>query len=169
MLPLRGANSENRRVGRRVRSVIGSLAFGCAVLLCAGCAKPPQLVQDLSGRENLSDYKLTIVRGMRDGDLLTAHLGYSNGPSSLLVDLRFTIGSPTTLRAGSWIRARTGQFPTTGSVAARSIMFLGGQNDSPSIGGTYDLLDSNGTAAYRIFIPTTQLAVRVPGAPRESR
>lgn len=106
---------------------------------------------------------------MRDGDLLTAHLGYSNGPESLIVDLRFTIGSPTTLRSGRWTWARTGQFPTSGSVAARSIMFLGGQNDPPSIGGTYDLLDSNGTAAYRIFIPTSELAARVPGAPRDSR
>lgn len=139
------------------------------MLLCAGCAKAPKPVQDLSGRENLSDYSLTLVRGLRDGDLLTAHVGYSNGRSSLLVDLRFTIGSPTALRSGSWKFAREGHLSTTGSVAARSIMFLGGQNGPPSIGGTYDLLDSKGTAAYRIFIPTTEFAVPVPGAPRESR
>ncbi len=44
-----------------------------------------------------------------------------------------------------------------GTVAERSVMFLGGQDGPPSIGGRYDLLGPTGAAAYRITIPTTEL------------
>ena len=52
-----------------------------------------------------------------------------------------------------------------GNVAARSVMFLGGQNGPPSIGGSYDLLDTHGVERYRIYIPTTELETRVPKLP----
>jgi hypothetical protein len=45
----------------------------------------------------------------------------------------------------------------TGTVAARSITFLGGQDGPPSIGGSFDLLDPEGVARYRINIPISQL------------
>jgi hypothetical protein len=123
---------------------------------------------DLSGRENLSAYSLTIVRGHRDGDLLTAQAGFSDGASSVLVDLRFTIDTSAQLQSGRWRLVREGHIKKIGSVAARSIMFLGGQNGPPSIGGTYDLLDASGVAAYRIAIPTTELESRVPTAPPDA-
>jgi hypothetical protein len=119
----------------------------------------------LSGHENLSAYTLNLVRGHRDGDVLDAHAGFSDGMASLILDLRFTVGSPTTLRSGRWNWARNGHL-SGGSVAARSVMFLGGQNGPPSIGGSFDLLDSSGAAAYRVSIPTTELEVRAPGEAR---
>lgn len=137
----------------------------CLVLLSFACSRPPQPLQDLGGHEDLSAYMLTLVRGQRDGDILDAHASYSDGPSALMVDLRFTIGSPTQLSSGRWKWSRKGHL-STGSVAARSVMFLGGQNGPPSLGGLYDLLDSAGVPAYRIFIPTTELEVRAPAAPR---
>lgn len=138
------------------------------LLLCAACQKPPKPVQDLHGQEDVSGYTLTLVRGQRDGDRLDAHADFSDGPSSLMVDLHFTVGSPTTLRSGRWKWSRHGHL-TTGSVAAQSVMFLGGQNGPPSIVGTFDLVDSNGVAGYRVTIPTTALETRAPTVPAEAR
>ncbi len=137
-------------------------ALSCLLVLCAACSKPPKPIVDLSGRENLSAYTLTIIRGHRDGDLLTAQAGFSDGASSVLVDLRFKIDTSAQLQSGRWRWVREGHINKSGSVAARSIMFLGGQNGPPSIGGSFDLLDPNGSAQYRIAIPTTELESRVP-------
>jgi hypothetical protein len=41
---------------------------------------------------------------------------------------------------------------------------LGGQDGPPSIGGSYDLLDSASVAQYRITIPTTGLEAKLPTA-----
>jgi len=51
---------------------------------------------------------------------------------------------------------------TAGSVAERSVMFLGGQDGPPSIGGRFDLVDPTGVAQYRITISTTELKVKLP-------
>jgi hypothetical protein len=138
-------------------------------MLCAACSKAPKPVEDLTGRENLSAYTLSLVRGHRDGDVLDAEAGFSDGPSSLLVNLRFAIDTSARLESGRWRWVHGGHIDKTGSVAAKSIMFLGGQNGPPSIGGSFDLLDSNGAAAYRIAIPTTELEVRAPAAASGSR
>lgn len=42
-------------------------------------------------------------------------------------------------------------------------MFLGGQDGPPSIGGSFDLRDGTGAAAYRITIPTTELKTKLLG------
>jgi hypothetical protein len=140
-----------------------SRALGLATLLLAACARPPQApVQDLRGRENLSAYKLQQVLGTRDGDRLDAQARFSDGTANLIVDLHFAVGAPTKLTSGQWrwTAARTG------TVAERSVMFLGGQSGPPSLGGRYDLLDTNGVAAYRITIPTTVLTKKLPGVLR---
>jgi hypothetical protein len=119
-------------------------------------------VEDLSGRENLSSFTLTQVRGTRDGDVLDAEAKFGgDSPSTLAVTLHFAIGSPTKLKSGRWQWARDGRV-LTGTVAERSVMFLGGQSGPPSIGGRFDLLDSAGAAKYRITIPTTELQLRLP-------
>jgi len=51
---------------------------------------------------------------------------------------------------------------TSGTVTEQSVMFLGGQDGPPSIGGRFDLLDPTGVAKYRITIPTTELRVKLP-------
>lgn len=111
---------------------------------------------DLSGRENLSSYTLGQVRGMRVGDRLDTEATFGNGSSILTVDMRFAIGAPTKLESGRWQWARDGRL-MNGTVTERSVMFLGGQDGPPSIGGRFDLRDATGTAAYRITIPTTEL------------
>jgi len=75
--------------------------------------------------------------------------------------MTFTIGAPTKLKLGSWQRMHDGGL-TSGTVTERSVMFLGGQDGPPSIGGRFDLLDPAGEAKYRITIPTTELKTKLP-------
>jgi len=127
----------------------------------AACARPPRPpVEDLSGRENLSSYTFSQVRGTRVGDRLDAEATFGDGSSTLTLNMRFAIGAPTKLESGQWQWTGNGRL-MTGTVTERSVMFLGGQDGPPSIGGRYDLLDATGAAAYRITIPTTELKAKL--------
>lgn len=121
------------------------------------CARPQQPpVEDLSGSENLSSYTFTQARGTRIGDRLDVEATFGDGSSSLMVEMRFAIGAPTKLESGRWEWTRDGRL-MNGTVTERSVMFLGGQDGPPSIGGRFDLHDLTGAAVYRITIPTTEL------------
>jgi hypothetical protein len=133
--------------------------FAILLWACAKPAKPP--VEDLSGRGNLSSFTLTRLRGTRDGDRLDAEVRFGDGSSTLTVEMHFAIGAPTKLKSGRWQLA-SDNLQTNGGVAERSVMFLGGQDGPPSIGGKFDLLDPAGTAEYRITIPTTELKIKLP-------
>ncbi len=134
----------------------------CVIAFLTACAQPPKPpLEDLSGHENLSSFTLTQVRGTRDGDRLDAEAKFGDGSSILTVAMRFDVGSPTKLRSGQWQWTRAGR-AMSGTVAERSVMFLGGQSGPPSIGGRFDLLDPAGAAQYRITIPTTELQLRLP-------
>ena len=140
------------------------MVLGFAIVLLAACARAPQVpVEDLSGREQLSSYTLRQVVGTRDGDRLDAQARFSDGASNLVVDLHFAVGAPTKLTAGQWRWTAE----RSGTVAERSVMFLGGQSGPPSLGGRYDLLDAKGVAAYRITIATTVLSHKLPRVLRE--
>ena len=128
-----------------------SVVFLCFLL--AGCARSERRpLQDLSGREDLSRFTIQSVHGVRDGDRLAAQLLISDSSSILTLDLHFAIGSPTTLQSGDWRWSRTSGL-TSGTVSARSVTFLGGQDGPPSIGGTFDLAPSNA----RVNLPLTTL------------
>jgi hypothetical protein len=144
------------------RTALGHLSLGCVIVLLASCTKPPKPpVEDLSGRENLSSLTLGQVRGTRNGERLDAEAEFADGSSRLRVEMGFTIGIPTKLKSGRWQWTRDGRL-TSGTVTERSVMFLGGQDGPPSIGGRFDLLDPAGVAEYRITIPTTELRVKLP-------
>jgi hypothetical protein len=146
---------------------LGTLLFCCVVVLLSSCARPPKPpVEDLGGRENLSPYTLGQVRGTRDGDRLEAEAQFTDRSSLLTVKMTFTIGAPTKLKSGRWQWVRDGGL-TSGTVTERSVMFLGGQDGPPSIGGRFDLLDPAGVAKYRITIPTTVLNIKLPIGTRD--
>lgn len=133
----------------------------CVMIFLAACAKPPRApVEDLTGRENLSSYTLGQVRGTRVGDRLDAEATFGDGSSTLTIEMRFAIGAPTKLESGRWQWTRNGHL-TSGTVTERSVMFLGGQDGPPSIGGRFDLRDATGAAIYRITIPTTELKTKL--------
>ncbi len=128
----------------------------CAALLLSACAPKHPPVEDLTGRQDLSLFKLYTLRGTRDGDRLQAQAVFTDSSSILTLEMRFAVGSPTTLESGTWRWSRNNQ-TTTGTISSRSVMFLGGQDGPPSIGGVYDLSDTAGLARYRVTIPVTAL------------
>jgi hypothetical protein len=130
---------------------------GAAFCVVAACRGPrPAGVEDLATHETLPQFKLDSLRGTRDGDRLEARALFTDTSSMLTIELHYAIGSPVSLASGTWHWTRNNQL-MTGSVAARSIDFLGGQSGPPSIGGNYDLLDGKGAAVYRVHIPVTEL------------
>jgi hypothetical protein len=95
------------------------------------------------------------VHGLRDGDHLAAQVLISDSSSILTLDLHFAVGSPTTLESGTWRWSRPGGL-LNGTVSARSVTFLGGQDGPPSIGGTFDLNGAS-NATYRVTLPLTAM------------
>ena len=76
----------------------GRVAACCVIVLFAACARPTKPpVEDLSGRETLSSFTLGQIRGTRNGDRLDAEAKFGDGSSTLTVEMRFAIGSPTKL------------------------------------------------------------------------
>ena len=133
--------------------------WSCVVLMLAACATKHPPIEDLTTRQDLSLFKLHTLRGTRDGDRLQAQAVFTDSSSILTMEMRFAVGSPTTLESGAWRWSRNNQI-TNGTIAARSVMFLGGQDGPPSIGGVYDLRDTEGVARYRVTIPVTALPER---------
>ena len=113
-------------------------------------------VQDLAKHQVLTAFKQQWIRGTRDGDRLRTRVMFSDSSSILTLEMRFTIGSPTTLELGSWHWNRNNQL-LGGPITERGVTFLGGQDGPPSIGGTFDLLGADGKAEYRVKIPVTEL------------
>jgi len=133
--------------------------FCAFVALLAGCASKQPGVEDLEKHEILPQFKLGSLRGTRDGDRLQTQAMFTDSSSILTMDMRFAIGSPTTLESGAWRWTKNNGL-MTGTVTGRSVVFLGGQDGPPSVGGTFDLVGSDGAPRYRVTIPVTQLQAR---------
>jgi hypothetical protein len=136
----------------------------CLFAFLAGCGRSKRpLLEDLGKSEDLSLFRLQSIRGTRDGDRLAVQALISDSSSILTVELHFAVGSPTRLETGLWRWARNGS-ELSGSVSARSVTFLGGQDGPPSIGGTFDLTAQPGSRAlYRVTIPLSELRKRWQG------
>ncbi|HEY3411885.1 MAG TPA: hypothetical protein VGM51_02395 [Armatimonadota bacterium] len=123
------------------------------VLLLAGCAKPPaKPVEDLGGGQNVAHFKLTSLKGIRNGDRLDVQAVYGDGSGRLAVSLHFQVTPPTHLESGAW-----NGLGGDGTVHERTSTFLGGQSGPPSIGGSFDLLAPDGRPLYRVSIPVQPL------------
>jgi hypothetical protein len=133
-----------------------------SLVLASACSAPKQpSVEDLTHRDDLSAVKMMTLRGARDGDMLNAEAMFSGRSLLLTIKMRFTIGAPTTLASGAWARTLPEGGTETGSISARSVSFAGGQGGSPSIGGSFDLLDSTGAGRYRVTLPLLELRDRL--------
>src|SRR5215213_5156347 len=88
------------------------------LIVLASCAKTPQnAVEDLTGAQNLSAWKLQRLNGTRDGESLAVRALYTDATGAQLrADLRFKVGVPTHLESGTW-QGLGGE----GKVAERSV------------------------------------------------
>lgn len=141
---------------------LGVLILAGFLLFLSACGAPKQpSVEDLTHHEDLSSVKMMTLRGARDGDMLNAEAMFSGRTLLLTIKMRFAIGAPTTLTTGTWVRTRPEGGVETGRIVARSVSFAGGQGGSPSVGGSFDLLDAAGTPRYRVAIPLLRLKDRL--------
>ncbi len=121
------------------------------------------MLEDTTHAEDLSIFRLQSVRGTRDGDRLAVQTLISDSSSILTLEMHFAVGSPTRLESGTWHWSRGGH-ESGGTVSARSVTFLGGQDGPPSIGGSFDLIpDPSRPAVYRVNLPLTELRQRWKG------
>jgi hypothetical protein len=143
---------------KRTSPISRNSARVCLVscLLVLGCARPEKPpLENLSSHRTVPYVHIQSVRGVRDGDRLAVQVLLSDSKSVMSVDLHFAIGSPTTLASGTW----NWSWPEDllqGTVSARSVTFLGGQDGPPSIGGTFDL-NAPSYSTYRLTLPLTVL------------
>jgi hypothetical protein len=127
------------------------LSGGLAMLAgCGAQSSPP--VEALAGTENVSALGLRAIKGTRDGEHLAVHAAFGEGTRGIQLELRINVTPPARLESGRW-----SGFGQQGAVRQRSVTFLGGQSGAPSLGGRFDLLDTDESAQYRVTIPLQEL------------
>lgn len=134
---------------RRLATVLIAIALGL-VCSCAGPREP--VVESVDSGQPLA-VRLESLTGARDGGTLRAHARLAGEAGRLDLTMSFQLGVPTTMTSGSYQGEISG-VPVEGGVRARSVTFLGGQSDRPSLGGSFSLLDADGVERYRLKLPT---------------
>lgn len=149
----------NRHILSGVSAIFLPILVGTMALAGCGRAKGP-LLTDLANGQDLTFFKLDSLRGTRDGDRLGVRALFTDTSAMVTVNLRFEITPRAQLTAGTW-ESNRGNRRSSGNVNAKSVDFLGGQSDAPSIGGTFELVNAQGVPEYRVRIPLTELKQRL--------
>ena len=123
------------------------------VLLFGGCANNDEpgldeLVNDLYQPRIVTNYQ---VSGKRDGATTQVFIIFQlENNERLQLELEITYNPVPVLQSGYW--KINGKESSSGSVQAKSLKFLGGQGEGPSLGGQFQLED-NSQPRFRVFIP----------------
>jgi hypothetical protein len=139
-----------------VRRCLLSLLF--ASLLFVSCAQTPQHpeVVVLASGDSLEGFRLSSLSGARDGDRLEATAVLTAPESSLTLEMSFKVGVPTRLESGGYRWIRLGGI-SSGSIAATSVTFLGGQSDPPNLGGVFQLFSDKNIPSHRVVLPVSSI------------
>jgi hypothetical protein len=135
------------------------LAAALALLACQN-ANTLTIRRTRDGQE-LRNYRLKSLTGIRDGDNLGTELVIGDQSSALTMQMRFKIGVPTKLESGSYVWRQPGSPQTQGMVKADTVIFQGGQDGPPALGGTFQLVVDNEVPLYKVKMPATP--IDVPG------
>ena len=123
------------------------------VLLFGGCANNDEpgldeLGNDLYQPRTVTNYQ---VSGKRDGATTQVFIIFQlENDERLQLELEITYNPVRVLRSGHW--KIDGEESSSGNVQAKSLKFLGGQGEGPSLGGRFQLED-NSQPRFRVFIP----------------
>ena len=123
------------------------------VLLFGGCANNDEpgleeLVNDLYEPRTVTNYQ---VSGKRDGATTQVFIIFQlENDERLQLELEITYNPVPVLQSGYW--KINGKESSSGNVQAKSLKFLGGQGEGPSLGGRFQLED-NSQPRFRVFIP----------------
>ena len=123
------------------------------VLLFGGCANNDEpgldeLVNDLYQPRTVTNYQ---VSGKRDGATTQVLIIFKlENDERLQLELEITYNPVPILKSGYW--KINGKESSSGNVQAKSLKFLGGQGEGPSVGGQFQLKD-NSQPRFQAFIP----------------
>jgi hypothetical protein len=131
------------------------LAATLTLLACQN-ASTLRVRRNRDGQE-LSTYRLKSLTGIRDGDNLGTELVIGDKDAALTMQMRFKIGVPTKLESGTYTWQQPGAPQTQGAVKAEAVIFQGGQNEGPSVGGTFQLVAANDVSLYQVKLPATRI------------
>ena len=123
------------------------------IMLSGGCAindEPllDELVNGVYKSRTVTDYQ---VNGTRDGATTEVSIKFvlENG-ERVELELEVVYNPTPILRSGFW--HVDGKHYGSGNVLAKSLKFLGGQGEAPSIGGRFEL-EEDSQSRFRIVVP----------------
>ena len=138
---------------------MGPAACVFVAILLAGCGGTNYRVERLDGSKATNvPLKFASVSGARSGDTVLAQIRFADGSDNIQINLTLHLAPAAECTSANYHAAIGGQ-DNDGLVRCESLAFQGGQ-DSPSVGGVFLLQDSNGTAKYRVSMPSTQIQRR---------
>ena len=133
--------------------LLHKLFFVCITLAMLGCNnKDEPFIQELDNNMNetitILDYQVT---GKRDGEISEGNYNFIlNNGKEIQLYLQVSYNPTPVLKSGFW--NLIGPKPRSGKVRTKSLKFLGGQGESPSIGGSFELLEDS-KPRFLVFIP----------------
>ena len=111
---------------------------------------------DGGGQSTTLPFKLQTMSGIRNGASVNAQARFEDGSDSGQMNLEIHLGPPPQFVAGTYRMNVAGQV-REGTVGSESLTYLGGQADTPSVGGTFVFKDNEGRAIYRLKMPPTAM------------
>ena len=123
------------------------------LLLNGGCANNDEplldeLVNGVYKFRTITNYQ---VNGIRDGATTQVFIKmFLENGERVKLDLELVYNPTPILRSGYW--HIDGKQSGSGNVQAKSIRFLGGQGDSPSLGGRFELKEDS-RSRFRVVVP----------------
>ena len=123
------------------------------ILLIGGCTNNDnplldELVNGVYKSRTVTNYQ---VNGMRDGATTQVSVKFvlENG-ERVQLELEVVYNPTPVLRSGFW--RLDGKISDSGNVKAKSMKFLGGQGEGPSLGGRFEL-EEGSQSRFRVVVP----------------
>ena len=123
------------------------------ILLYGGCTNNDEplleeLVNGVYKSRTVTNYR---VNGMRDGATTQVSVKFvlENG-ERVQLELEVAYNPTPVLRSGFW--RLDGKLSGSGNVKAKSMKFLGGQGEGPSLGGRFEL-EEGSQSRFRVVVP----------------
>ena len=134
-------------------NIVINLLWVFIILLSGGCTNNDEplldeLVNGVYESRIVTNYQ---VNGMRDGATTKVSIKFvlENG-ERVQLDLEVVYNPTPILRSGYW--RLDGKKFASGNVHAKSLKFLGGQGEGPSLGGRFELEDAS-QSRFRVVVP----------------
>ena len=134
-------------------NIVINLLWVFIILLSGGCTNNDEplldeLVNGVFKSRTVTNYQ---VNGMRDGATTKVSIKFvlENG-ERVQLELEVVYNPTPILRSGYW--RLDGKQSASGHVQAKSLRFLGGQGESPSLGGRFEL-EEDSQSRFRVVVP----------------